>query len=81
MPVLIRQAWCIAHKTSELWKLDKIGNRWKPIRCHEIGHAFELDEKDRIGDEENAIGPLLQNRIEDNIEVSDSSHFKWTNLK
>jgi hypothetical protein len=75
MPVLIRQAWRIAHKTTDLRKLNKVGNCRQPIRCHEVSHPFELDEEDRVRDEENTIGMRLKDRGEDIVEVRHCSHF------
>ena len=76
MSVLIREVWRVAYKATEFRKLDKIGDRGQPICCREFGHALELDEKDRVSDEENAIGPLMHNRCKDIVEVGDCSYLQ-----
>jgi len=72
--VLIWKARRIAHKTTELRKLDKVGDCRQPICCGEFGHALELDKKDRISDEEHAVGAFSRDSCKDIVEVGYGSH-------
>jgi hypothetical protein len=69
MTKLIRDTGGITHKATEFRKFSEVGDRRQPVRLDEVHHALELDEEDRVRDEEHAVGPFPDDRSEHSVKL------------